>query len=101
MNNMKNFEEFLNESKDEERHELNVKFSNLKDHQLLELQKLLTVMQYSGNVGASRDFKIGLDGDGGFRMTVEMDKEPEGKDKEKCNKACGEYTDEKLFISFE
>ncbi len=42
------------------------------DRQMKTFLRLLRAMQYCGNVGHSTAFNVGVDGDGGFDMDVEV-----------------------------
>ena len=42
------------------------------DRQMKEFLKLLRVMQFCGSIGHSADFNVGVDGDGTFKMDVEV-----------------------------
>ena len=42
------------------------------DRQLKEFLKLLRAMQFCGSIGHSTSFNVGIDGDGAFKMDVEV-----------------------------
>lgn len=42
------------------------------DRQMKEFLKLLRVMQHCGDIGHSTSFNVGVDGDGAFKMDVEV-----------------------------
>lgn len=85
------------EKRDAERTTLTVTFENLDKSDLLELQKMFTAMDWSGSVGASREMKVYVDGDGAFRSKIKMSPAP-AKDNKDIQKAIDEFDNEKLSI---
>ena len=72
MDNIKVYENFLNESGDEQV-TLNVTISNIDKSTADDFLKMFAFMQWTGAVGASREFKAFFDGDGHFRPKIEVE----------------------------
>lgn len=97
MDNIKIYENFLNKSGDEQV-TLNVTISNIDKSTADDFLKMFAFMQWTGAVGASREFKAFFDGDGHFRPKIKV----EGIDLKDVDLASDydDDKDEKLELGF-
>jgi len=73
---MNNKIQLYEEFKQKKKTKLVVTFDNLDESDLKELQRMFSAMNWSGSVGASRQMKVYVDGDGAFRSKITMNPEP-------------------------
>ncbi len=72
MDNIKVYENFLNESGDEQV-TLNVTISNIDQETANDFLKMFAFMEYCGAVGTARTMKAFFDGDGHFRPKIKVE----------------------------
>lgn len=75
MNDFYNLVHHIVEAEDDQSGELVIRVSNLHNNQAKQFIRLLRHIEGLGRVGASREVRLFIDGDGAFRARFEIDQE--------------------------